>query len=131
MPAPYQMIYLSCLDLATSPARVAEIVQAARLKNERQQIKSLIVFDGWRFCQYFEGSQTAVSGLFARICSDSRHTDVRLLFEAVFTEPGRLATRNLSYALCHDHSLDRMESVRGVDALGQLQSLLPTFDLEP
>ncbi|MEO5661183.1 MAG: BLUF domain-containing protein [Polaromonas sp.] len=131
MQAPYQLIYLSSLDVETSPGCVAEIVRAARLKNERLQIKSLIVFDGWRFCQYLEGNQAVVSGLFERICADPRHTDVRLLFKSDFTEPGRLATRNLSYALCYDHSLDQIESQRGVEAVGKLKGLLPTFDLEP
>lgn len=131
MPAPYQLIYLSSLDPATSPGCVAEIVRVTRLKNERLQIRSLIVFDGWRFCQYLEGSQAAVSGLFQRICTDSRHTDIRLLFESHFTEPSRLATRNLSYALCYDHSLNQIEALRGIEAVGKLQSLLPTFDQEP
>ena len=69
--------------------------------------------------------------MFQRIYTDSRHTDIRLLFESVFTEPGRLATCNLSYALCYDHSLNPIESLRGIEAVGKLQSLLPTFDIEP
>lgn len=126
-----QLFYLSRLAAGTSPACVAEIVRAARQRNLAHGINSLLVFDGWRFCQYIEGANAAVGELADRIRMDARHTDVRVLHQGPPVAPLVLGGHSLVYALNYDDSLDRFEQTRGVQAIALLAGLLPTFDMEP
>ncbi|MDO9468462.1 MAG: BLUF domain-containing protein [Thiobacillus sp.] len=126
-----QLFYLSRLAAGTSPACVAEIVRASRQRNTANGISSLLVFDGWRFCQYIEGGDAAVSELVERIRIDARHTDFRVLHQGPPVTPLVLGGHSLVYALNYDDSLDRFEQTRGVQAIALLAGLLPTFDMEP
>ncbi len=126
-----QLFYLSRLAAGTSPACVAEIVRAARQRNTAQGISSLLVFDGWRFCQYIEGGDDAVCELADRLRSDARHTDVRVLHHGQPVTPLALGGHSLLYALNYDDSLDRLEKTRGAQAIALLAGMLPTFDMEP
>lgn len=126
-----QLCYLSRLAAGTSPACVAEIVRASRQRNAAHGISSLLVFDGWRFCQYIEGTNAAVGELAGRIRADARHTDVKVLHQGSLTCPLALGGHSLVYALNYDDSLDRLEQIRGAPAIALLAGLLPSFDLEP
>ncbi|MDP3420977.1 MAG: BLUF domain-containing protein [Thiobacillus sp.] len=126
-----QLFYLSQLAPGTSPACVAEIVRASRQRNTANGISSLLVFDGWRFCQYIEGGDAAVSELVERIRIDARHTDFRVLHQGPPVTPLVLGGHSLVYALNYDDSLDRFEQTRGAQAIALLAGLLPTFDMEP
>jgi len=126
-----QLLYLSRLDAGTSPACVAEIVRAARQRNLAHGINSLLVFDGWRFCQYIEGTNAAVGGLAERIRTDVRHTDVTVLHQGPPVNPLVLKGHSLVYALDYDDSLDRFERIRGAQAIALLAGLLPSFDMDP
>jgi hypothetical protein len=127
----YQLLYLSCLGGDTSPACVAEIVRNARLRNQTEGISSLLVFDGWYFCQYIEGRAAAVCALAERIRADARHTDFRLLHQGAYTGPPMIGGRSLVYALSYDDNLDGFEQTGGNEAVALLAGLLPAFDLEP
>jgi len=126
-----QLFYLSRLAAGTSPVCVAEIVRVARQQNAAHGISSLLVFDGWRFCQYIEGGDEAVRGLSDRIRNDARHTDVRVLHHGQPVTPLVLGGHSLVYALNYDDSLDRFEQTCGAEAIALLAALLPTFDMEP
>lgn len=127
----YQLLYLSRLSSDTTPLCVAEIVRAARQKNQAQRIRSLLVFDGLRFCQYLAGEAAPVRALADRIRADPRHTDFRLLHEGVLRDPSPLGRSSLGYALCYDDSLDRIEQAGGAQAIELFARLLPSFDREP
>jgi hypothetical protein len=131
VPERYQLLYLSRLAPDTTPLCVAEIVRAARPRNQAQRISSLLVFDGLRFCQYLAGDAAAVRALAERIGADPRHTDFRVVYEGVLSGPFPLGRRSLVYALCYDDSLDRIEQADGAQAITLLASLLPSFDREP
>lgn len=126
-----QLFYLSRLAAGTSPACVAEIVRAGRQRNMAHGISSLLVFDGWRFCQYIEGETAAVGDLADRIRTDARHTDFRVLHQGAPVTPLLLGGRSLIYALNYDDSLDRFEQTCGAQAIALLAGMLPTFDMEP
>ncbi len=131
MPERLQLLYISRLSPATTPACVAEIVRIARQNNPALGIGSLLVFDGLRFCQYLEGDAAAVGALVERIRADPRHDDFRLLHQGPWSGPSLLKGRNFIYALCYDDSLDSVEQTRGAPALDLLAGLLKTFDLDP
>ncbi len=126
----YRLLYLSRLAADTPPACVGEIVRAARRRNQARRISSLLVFDGWRFCQYLEGDAAVVCALTERIRADPRHTDFRLLHQGGYGPP-LLDGRSLVYALCYDDSLDSVEQASGTHALDMLAGMLATFDLDP
>jgi len=131
VPERYQLLYLSRLAADATPLCVAEIVRAARPRNQAQRISSLLVFDGLRFCQYLAGEVATVRALADRIGADRRHTDFRVVYEGVLSGPAPLGRRSLAYALCYDDSLDRIEEADGAQAIALLASLLPSFDREP
>jgi hypothetical protein len=126
-----QLFYLSRLATGASPVCVAEIVRASRKRNTAHGINSLLVFDGWRFCQYIEGANAAVGELADRIRTDARHTDVKMLYQGPTSTPLVLGGHSLVYALNYDDSLDRFEQTHGAQAIALLAGLLPTFDMEP
>ena len=126
-----QLLYLSRLAADTTPACVAEIIRASRQHNRIGRRSSVLVFDGWRFCQYLEGETGDVCELVERIRADSRHTGFRLLYQGRAAGASLAGGRSLVYALCYDNALDRLEQTSGVEALALLAKLLPTFDLEP
>lgn len=127
----YQLIYLSRLAEAASPACVAEIVRMARQRNLAFHINSLLVFDGWRFCQTLEGEQTAVCALADRIRRDERHTAFRVLHGAESAAENLFGRSSLDYALSYDDGLSCLEAARGPETLVLLSGLLPRLDREP
>jgi hypothetical protein len=126
-----QLLYLSRLAADTTPACVAEIIRTSRLHNRQHQLDSVLVFDGWRFCQYLEGEVAEVCELVELIRSDIRHTGFKLLHQGLADGRGLAGGHGLVYALCYDDSLDAVEPMRGHAALERFAELLPTFDLEP
>lgn len=131
MPNVYQLIYLSRLAEAASPACVAEIVRVARQRNLAFHIHSLLVFDGWRFCQTLEGEYAAVCDLADRIRADKRHTGFRVLHRAESPAERLFGRSSLDYALSYDDSLGCLEAARGPETLVLLSGLLPKLDREP
>lgn len=127
----YQLMYLSRLAEEASPTCVADIVRTARQGNVARQINSLLVFDGWRFCQTLEGEYAAVCELADRIRADGRHTGFRILHQAESAAQGLFCRSSLDYALSYDDSLGGLEAVCGPDALVRFTSLLPKLDREP
>src|SRR5574340_1478836 len=109
----YQLIYLSHLAEHASPTCVAELVREARQRNLASGINSLLVFDGWRFCQTLEGEQAVVCHLADRIRADERHAGFRVLFQGESQVERLLARSSLDYALSYDDSLGGFDTVHG------------------
>jgi len=127
----YQLIYLSQLAETASPACVGEIVRVGRQRNRASRINSLLVFDGWRFCQTLEGEYDAVCDLTDRIRRDGRHNGFRVLHRKASTAECLFGRSSLDYALSYDDSLGCLDMVRGPEALVLLSGLLPRLDREP
>jgi len=127
----YQFIYLSHLTETTSPACVADIVRMSRQRNQVTRINSLLVFDGWRFCQTLEGEGAAVCDLADRIREDERHTGFRVLYQDQSSAERQFARSSLDYALSYDDSLDCLAAAQSSEARALLSGLLPRFDREP
>src|SRR5215831_8497895 len=75
-----EVLYISLLATDQSTTVVGQIVTLARARNLRDGITGLLVFDGMRFCQHFEGPPAAVQGLLARLEADRRHVELRVLY---------------------------------------------------
>lgn len=127
----YQLIYLSRLVETALPTCVAEIVRVARQRNLVFHINSLLVFDGWRFCQTLEGEQAVVCDLADRIRRDERHTGFRVLYRAESAGENLFGRSSLDYALSYDEGLSCLEAAGGPETLALLSGLLPRLDREP
>ena len=128
-PELHEFIYLSKLA-ADAPLRVvADIAVKSRSTNQRRDITGLLVFDGMRFCQQFEGDDADVAGLMERIRQDPRHTGVDVLHHGPLAER-RFKRWSLGYALVDDvELLARLEQLRGQDAVDAFMGMLPGLDL--
>lgn len=62
-------------------SELADIMAACERHNARSGITGVLVYDRGRFVQMLEGPETAVDGIYARICQDTRHADITLLLK--------------------------------------------------
>lgn len=75
----YQLVYISERSHGTDDAQINQIKQQAELHNQQTQITGALLFSQRYFLQYLEGDKTRLDALYARICRDHRHQNVRLL----------------------------------------------------
>ena len=130
MPPPFrEILYISLLATDQSTTVVGQIATISRARNLRDGITGLLVFDGMRFCQHFEGSPEAVQALLARLEADPRHVELRVLYE------GELAQRRyqrfeMGLAEVEDHEdLVDVDALQGVAALECFIALRSRFDI--
>lgn len=129
MPELHQILYCSLLAPGQPPLVVGRIATSARARNATSGITGLLVFDGMRFCQHFEGPQDQVRSLMARLEADPRHTELVVLFE------GSLAQRHyarfeIGLAEVEDRDdLADIQALRGSAALELFLALRPRFDV--
>ena len=88
MTSPYREIfYTSVIAHDQAATVVARILATARTANARHGITGLLIFDGMRFFEHFEGTPEAVVALMGNIACDRRHAQLRVIHE------GNLAQR--------------------------------------
>jgi Sensors of blue-light using FAD. len=125
----HQYTYMSKLVGDVTPAIVSKLVHSGRIKNRAAGVGSVLIFDGWRFFQYLEGTRDAVLSLAALIRTDNRHDDFDELYQAASPGVNTLTTPGLDYALCYDDSLDGFATRRNAGSVNLLQAILPGLDL--
>lgn len=115
----YEVLYVSLLAPGTPVSAVARIAHHARTANARHGLTGLLVFDGQRFCQQLEGTQKNVLSAMARICQDTRHTEVSVVHQ------GTLAARRFcgfSLAFSTMEEGDLLEQLQQLDGAAALQA---------
>lgn len=127
-PALYEVLYVSLLAPDQPLSVVAEIAAAARVANARMDITGLLIFDGQRFCQQFEGPKKAVLKLIERIRNDPRHTNVEVLHHGPLA--GRRFQRfSLAFSAVEDvEALARMEQLDGEAALAAFHAVCEALE---
>ena len=78
-PALYTLIYRSQASRAVHEVTLPPLLRKARLHNERTRIGGLLLYANGEFMQVLEGSEPALSQLYARIQADPRHYAVRTI----------------------------------------------------
>ena len=104
----YEILYVSTLAPDMPINSVGRISRHARVANETQQLTGLLVFDGIRFCQQFEGSKQQTMSLIEKIKRDSRHTNVEILHHGELAER-RFRTFSTGYSVVED--VDALEAL--------------------
>ena len=74
-----QLVYISERCQATDDVAIEKIKLRAEHNNHRRNITGALLFTERYFLQYLEGEAAVVDALYASICRDKRHTNVRLL----------------------------------------------------
>lgn len=75
-----QWVYASAETKPFGPSDLDELLLKARSKNEGDEITGLLLYHEGSFLQILEGDEDAVKATVARIETDDRHDDVRLIF---------------------------------------------------
>jgi len=127
-PALYEVLYVSTLAPDQPLSVVAEIAAAARVANIKMDITGLLIFDGQRFCQQFEGPKKAVLKLIERIRNDPRHVNVEVLHHGLLAGR-RFQNFNLAFSTVEDvDALARMEQLDGEAALAAFSAVCEELD---
>jgi hypothetical protein len=74
-----QLIYVSRPSHELDPEVITDILTVSTKKNFENSISGILICDGEYFVQCFEGDEKAVDQLYANICKDIRHCDIKLL----------------------------------------------------
>lgn len=81
---------------------VSSIIKTARSFNAINGITGILIFDGERFCQYFEGPEPAVHDLYNRIQEDPRHTVITTILSGPLSGPRLFDRWAMGYCVGHD-----------------------------
>jgi hypothetical protein len=112
------LLYVSELADA-DPAAVDRIVDMSRVRNQRDQVTGLLMFDGRRFAQWIEGPSKAIDRLLQRLRADARHRRMDVLW---FESPGlgrRFPNWAFGYLTVEPNAgaIERLSGTRGADAM--------------
>ena len=83
-----QLIYLSQVDTALTPAELTAILLQARENNKRRAITGALVYGDGHFMQLLEGEEPVVTALYQRIMQDPRHRGIRKLANKTISKRG-------------------------------------------
>lgn len=76
------LAYTSTAQAGLAPAQIDELLLDARNFNARIGVTGVLLYDGRRFFQYFEGTDYATEQVMERIRQSSRHDQINLLADA-------------------------------------------------
>lgn len=82
----YSLVYFSHAVAPLDDDGIQTLLDQSRTKNARLNVTGLLLYNGDMFAQCLEGTQGAVSSLYATIRIDDRHRDARVLAEGAISE---------------------------------------------
>ena len=97
---------------------LAKFVPPARLKNERLEVVSTLVFDGKNYSQLLEGPTKAVDQVLAKMALDDRHSKMRVLLERC-----RAERSYIGLPLTYTYDERRRDLITGLIAGTQMSSV--------
>jgi hypothetical protein len=77
-----RIIYCSQSTVDFSPEELIALLELARAKNEQSGLSGMLLYSGQSFLQMLEGEPAALEETYARILTDDRHVNLRLLMSA-------------------------------------------------
>ena len=99
----FQTFYVSRSTVPFDSASVQSILQTSRRNNARLDVTGCLLFSGRCFAQVLEGEEAVVRSLVDRVAKDSRHGDLRFLFEV---RRGEREYGDWSMGYLHDLTLE-------------------------
>jgi ribosomal protein L10 len=86
MPSMIHLIYASVETQGFSSAQLTELLQKARVENERLQITGILLYSNGNFFQVLEGEPTAVDEMYKKLHLDKRHRQLTLIVREPITK---------------------------------------------
>jgi hypothetical protein len=125
----HEILYFSQLAPNQPTDVVGHIVAQARARNAMEGITGLLVFDGMRFGQHFEGPRENVLRLMQRLEADPRHVQMRVVYEGALLQR-RYHTFDLGLAQVEDsEDIAVVQQFDGLEALARFMALRPRLDI--
>jgi hypothetical protein len=128
----HEILYCSLLAPDQPTEIVGQIVSRARARNATEGITGLLVFDGMRFCQHFEGPRKQVLGLLNRLEADPRHTEMRVVYEGGLSKR-RYQRFEMGLAQTEDdeegEGIAILQQLDGAEAQERFLALRPRLDI--
>jgi len=75
------MVYMSSAKLGLTEGEIINIVEDARINNEKIGVTGLLLFSKGNFMQLLEGVEPVIDTLYDKIRIDNRHADVKVLLK--------------------------------------------------
>lgn len=75
----FHLIYVSTAVLPMNDVELADLLQTAKARNDRQKITGMLLYKGGHFMQVLEGDEASVMKVFTDIEMDMRHKSVDTL----------------------------------------------------
>jgi hypothetical protein len=76
-----QSVYISKASVPFSSESLKALAESASRNNQALNVTGLLIYASGYFIQLLEGNSSDVDSLYFKIKTDSRHTDVNLIFE--------------------------------------------------
>ena len=126
----FTLLYVS--DATASAGAIASIARQSRMRNRREDITGLLIFDGACFAQLVEGPKTALVSLVERLEVDPRHVCMEVLSFSHSGIKRRFPNWLLGYLLVDDEGMGvrNLRTKIGADALSSFEALLPHVDAD-
>lgn len=105
-----QLFYVSAAAPGLGEFDLRSILSVSRANNFRSAITGCLMYSGRHFAQVIEGYDADVSRLFARIQTDERHHNVKVLLDRVHPRMYGEWTMGSVYKLDLDDQLERVLS---------------------
>lgn len=116
-----QLVYISERCQATDDVAIEKIKLRAEHNNHRRNITGALLFTERYFLQYLEGEAAVVDALYASICRDERHTNVRqLLRKTIMQRDFSRWSLGVKKLLDNDENLDLLAVL---NMIGQANSV--------
>lgn len=126
----FHYLYTSTTVAEISPQWIGGVVRSSRVKNSAAGITGMLVFDGWRLCQYLEGGASEILSLVDIIQQDPRHHSLVAVHQGHRDGARRFPDEPLLYGMLYDERpLAALETMRGPQALEVFDRIVPTLDV--
>jgi hypothetical protein len=79
MPLMIHIIYASVATEGFTSAQLTELLQKARVENERLQLTGMLLYSDGNFFQVLEGEPDAVDGMYKKLHLDKRHHQLTMV----------------------------------------------------
>ena len=76
-----QLLYVSNTRREFSQEALEDILEISRRKNRAAEVTGMLLYLDGGFLQVLEGSHEAVGKIYASICNDPRHWDLKILLD--------------------------------------------------
>lgn len=116
----YQIVYTSRATKHLTAEKLEEILSDARIGNERKRVTGALVSVDDVFLQILEGEETVVRDLLDSIVNDSRHTSVKVIYEAEVDSPA-FASWSMAYIA---PTTEEVKAWIGFDGAEKIDSLV-------